>query len=1236
VKLRDLFRRRVDPADPPRVDPPVPAPARAPDWPTMRPIQRVITAPELITAPDRFSDGLVSWHNPSRSGTLGHYVTPEAPAGVSDGLAVAASRNELPPPSPPRWWPPPNVQRHGTTSTRTSTPELATQAEPESVVEPAAPPAVPVYTLTEHALVSAAGVEVSAPKMALPAVQRRSAEPEPSSEPVPDPELPTGESPPETPLPALVTPPAEPPAEATASSAVSWPNHRPEQTTARRLGLGAPLQRVPDFRGSEFSANGIPVQRRVDSTDGAGLAGTPLPMPSGTVGARYAIPEPEASVAEPDMPAADKPDPASQPPIVQRGGETGVEPVEPPELAPLVSDATPMTSATVAPTEPLATEAAGSSPPAVPSAPPAFLQRSVEATTATPATGAAGAPPSTAQPRVDAEGGAPEVVPLVSGFPPMASVATPPPRTPSTDPVGESGVAGSLLSPLPLQRMADNPSVPAPVLGPEELPPTTPTTPNEQGVAEVDPVTPTDVAPLVSAATPMTSVPASPSQPSSSEAGTSPALAVPGPPRQFVQRAAADTAVWPDRAEPGTESGQPLVFHSPQPAAPVEPARVEPSPPVAAAAEPTPTQGPVEAGVEPVEPAAVAPLVSDATSMTSVAVSPTEPSPSGAGTSTAFAMPGPPREFVQRSAADTAVWSDGARPGTESGQPLVFHPPQPAALAKQPAPAEPSAPVAAAAEPPLTQGHVEAGVEPVEPAAVAPLVSDATPMTSVAVPPTGTASPEPGMLFSSSNQTLSPGFVQRSLGPDPGPVESLSVVPSEPDTSNPATELAPLVSDARPMTSVAIPPTETPSPTLETRASVDRVLLPGFVQRAIDPAQQSGPAPGWWPSYTEQSAESPGPTTVEPSPVQRRTEAGADPAPPAEVAPLVFDSAPIPSVVVPATGSTPGPSAEPGTRPGSTGPGPFLRFVQRAVDTVLHRGQRQVWSPSTPSAAATPTPATPALVSLAPPAVPASESRKESSDLAPLLSDAEPMASVQSLAPGSTSATSPMRRTDEGLANPPIQRAADAAPFQAELPLAYVDAPLVGLVGDRSIEPTIPDHGFTDSHPARESGSAQLAVPAQATMAVQRSAGAGAVAAPAGPLDAPAVRRPLLLAGSQDPASQPIQPIQPIQFVQYVPALLPTVVASDPPRQSTEVVQRADADEPAATSAPATTEPAAASTPAATGAAGAATPGQPAGSTSPTEIDKLVHRLYDPIVRRLKAELQLDRERAGRSLDLWH
>jgi hypothetical protein len=62
---------------------------------------------------------------------------------------------------------------------------------------------------------------------------------------------------------------------------------------------------------------------------------------------------------------------------------------------------------------------------------------------------------------------------------------------------------------------------------------------------------------------------------------------------------------------------------------------------------------------------------------------------------------------------------------------------------------------------------------------------------------------------------------------------------------------------------------------------------------------------------------------------------------------------------------------------------------------------------------------------------------------------------------------------------------------------------------------------------------------------------------------------------------------------------------------------------PAATDAPAAAAPAAGSA--------STTPGSSAGVT---DVDALVGRLYDPLVRRLKAELRLDRERAGHVLDL--
>lgn len=223
-----------------------------------------------------------------------------------------------------------------------------------------------------------------------------------------------------------------------------------------------------------------------------------------------------------------------------------------------------------------------------------------------------------------------------------------------------------------------------------------------------------------------------------------------------------------------------------------------------------------------------------------------------------------------------------------------------------------------------------------------------------------------------------------------------------------------------------------------------------------------------------------------------------------------------------------------------------------------------------------------------------------------------------------------------------LQRAADAPARMSGSPLAQWDPrqrdhPEVGLVGEHPIEAAIADTGTTHE-PAGGSaappavsapvGSARVPGPSgssgPATMAVQRSVGATGYPAPRWSPDPLAVSRSV-------PAAE--QQITPAQLVQFVSAGVPIAAGGYPPQQSPGlVVQRVSADEPAATGAPETTG-AAGTGPATTGAAA---PGGPAGSTSPTEVDALVRKLYDPIVRRLKAELQLDRERAGRSLDLWH
>ncbi len=515
MKLRDLFRRRTDVPDPP-----VPAAARHPDWPTMRPVQRVVSSPDLITAPDRFTDGLVSWRNPSQGGTLGHYVTPDAPAGVSDGLATASPRGELPAPARPRWWPqPPAVQRRVPTSM--PAPEAPPpEAPPISSDDPAPTPlpAVPVYPLTGHTLVSAAGVEPPAPRLVLPAVQRHAAEPEASQAPVADPDVPGGESPPEAPLPSVVAARTEPLPDA---SADSWPGSRPDLPATRRLGLGAPLQRVPDAGGGPW-ADSAPMQRHVEvevePTDVAPLVSDSSPM---TSVAASSIPSAAVDTApHPDPGPVWSPsaEPTTATPLPTVATPTGAEPspvqrqteteAEPRDVAPLVSDTPPMASvvtpsAAVPPAEP-----ATGSRSTGPSPSPQSVQRAVdtplqpgtgpmrspspEPTAATPLLTTAtptGAEPSPVQRQTETEAEVEplDVAPLVSDSPPIASVAgsptpsgpvvTPPPAsplvaTPSTKPAAGSGSAGpssSAWSPsrstvpgLAVQRTIDTPRQPGP------------------------------------------------------------------------------------------------------------------------------------------------------------------------------------------------------------------------------------------------------------------------------------------------------------------------------------------------------------------------------------------------------------------------------------------------------------------------------------------------------------------------------------------------------------------------------------------------------------------------------------------------------------------------------------------------------------------------------------------------------------------------------------------------------
>ncbi len=190
-------------------------------------------------------------------------------------------------------------------------------------------PDVPVHPLPGRGLVSAAGAEPPPPRLALPAVQHAPDSPAPPPDPSIASDLPAGESPLETPLPSVVEPGTEPAPEIPAGPAVtSSPGRRSDLPVARRLGLGAPLQRVPNA-GSGQSTDGITVQRQVE------------------VDAQPTDVAPTTWSAKPDLAIQRTVDtPGGGLSTVQRRAEVDAEPTD---VAPLVSHSPPMASAAASP-----------------------------------------------------------------------------------------------------------------------------------------------------------------------------------------------------------------------------------------------------------------------------------------------------------------------------------------------------------------------------------------------------------------------------------------------------------------------------------------------------------------------------------------------------------------------------------------------------------------------------------------------------------------------------------------------------------------------------------------------------------------------------------------------------------------------------------------------------------------------------------------------------------------------
>ncbi|MEV0292376.1 hypothetical protein [Nocardia sp. NPDC050710] len=195
----------------------------------------------------------------------------------------------------------------------------------------------------------------------------------------------------------------------------------------------------------------------------------------------------------------------------------------------------------------------------------------------------------------------------------------------------------------------------------------------------------------------------------------------------------------------------------------------------------------------------------------------------------------------------------------------------------------------------------------------------------------------------------------------------------------------------------------------------------------------------------------------------------------------------------------------------------------------------------------------------------------------------------------------------------PADRTISAPSAVAALPLPRPSSVLTAAtsnppVAQRAVEPF--------------GGTADFANPAAATLIADRDP----IGQPSVGITAPAWP-PMRVQRATPPAATPHPGDAPAAFTP-----LGQVFSSEITVERTEpTLTVARETEPAPPQAAPAAEPTTVST---STAATGGHPANPATGSSPTDVDALVGRLYEPIVRKLKAELRLDRERAGTGLDL--
>ncbi|HEX9094735.1 MAG TPA: hypothetical protein VF990_01390 [Candidatus Dormibacteraeota bacterium] len=226
---------------------PTPAPVIRRDWTGLAPIQRLIGQHPLTAPSDRFSDDLATHHDPSVSTEpMGHQVSAEAPAGIVLALARPTTRNDG-----PAMISRPRVQRRVQGAIAESG-----EWDGDEAASPATRPA-PLPAGPQAATVRELPVVTPAP------VAQRLTTLSPEVEPVPV-ESPPRRSRIEQPLDLSAT------SRADLSDAPVAAPPRLTLGQARRLGLGAPISRVP----------GRAVQRAIAQSTAMPLAPSSVPQPS--------------------------------------------------------------------------------------------------------------------------------------------------------------------------------------------------------------------------------------------------------------------------------------------------------------------------------------------------------------------------------------------------------------------------------------------------------------------------------------------------------------------------------------------------------------------------------------------------------------------------------------------------------------------------------------------------------------------------------------------------------------------------------------------------------------------------------------------------------------------------------------------------------------------------------------------------------------------------------------------